>query len=98
MNKQPDMETITLICIECGYSQDVGEHEVPRGPCRFCKDGYGWIEFPKRLVQKGFQLMPGDEVFIATKEYASSENRIVEIRRGGLVIYNKNINRTVGEV
>lgn len=80
---------VTMICTECGYSQKVKEHEIPKGPCQFCKFGYGFIEWPFKLVREQFVLIPGDEVFIASRLPPKHPDRITEIRRNGLVIYSQ---------
>ena len=84
-------DIITMICNECGYYKDVKEHEIPKGPCKFCKQGFGFIEWPARLVREQFVLIPGDEVFIDSRLPASHPDRITEIRRNGLVIYSQEV-------
>lgn len=88
------INTVTMICKECGYSQAVKEHEIPKGPCQFCKHGYGFIAWPKKLLMEQFVLIPGDEVFIDSRLPPLHPDRIVEIRRNGLIVYSQEVKCT----
>jgi hypothetical protein len=84
---------ITLICLQCGFGARILPGEIPVGRCEYCRENFGWGFYPKylrdRFIEGEQTIFDGDIVIVDQKQPLESYDRIVEIRRNGLVWYSK---------
>ena len=88
---------ITLVCLQCGFQARILAGEVPIGGCKFCFKEFGYCMYPDWFKPPRFQYdVPlwdeyNDEIMIVIdgKVPVTSKDRIVQIRRNGMIWYDK---------
>lgn len=80
---------IIMRCMMCSCEREAAENETPTGRCMWCREYFGWTEFPLSLKQIRFELIAGDIVTVDTRKHPNDPERIFEIERNGVIIYGR---------